>query len=115
MRTRMITRTACLAIALVCIGGTAHANQSEAEQFQRLAAMENSPQAIHTSTSVNPGRNILTPGLDRTAFERELSERFMGTHLLYQKLSDEDRNKVYTFYQDNNQIDSVRRKVAYSL
>ncbi|MFW5453508.1 hypothetical protein [Thioalkalivibrio sulfidiphilus] len=114
MLTRKITRTVVTTAAFFIIGSV-HASQGEAEQFQQLAALDSSPQAIHSEISAPSGRSALTPGLDRNAFEQELSERFLGTHLLYQKLSDEARDAVFVLYQEDNRIDGIRRMVAYSL
>ncbi|ACL72816.1 hypothetical protein Tgr7_1734 [Thioalkalivibrio sulfidiphilus HL-EbGr7] len=114
MFTRKITRTVVTTAAFFIIGSV-YASQGEAEQFQQLAALDSSTQAIHSEISVPSGRSALTPGLDRNAFEQELSERFLGTHLLYQKLSDEARDAVFVLYQEDNRIDGIRRMVAYSL
>ncbi|HSO99991.1 MAG TPA: hypothetical protein VLN90_00870 [Thioalkalivibrio sp.] len=117
MLTRKNTWTAVIATTLLCVAATASAMDTHTRNAELLsvASVDTGMQAIHTDPGQVSDRRILTPGLDRTAFEQELSDRFLGTHMLYSKLTDDAKEAVYAYYQDDNQIEGVRRKVAYSL
>gem|GEM_PF-2834513 len=117
MLTRKNTWTAIIASTLLCVaaGASAMDTNNRNAEILKVASVNTGMQAIHTEPGQVSDRRILTPGLDRTAFEQELSDRFLGTHMLYRKLTDDAKEAVFAYYQDDNQIDGVRRKVAYSL
>jgi len=63
--------------------------------------------------SSNPGSTkFISPGLSFAEFETVLDEQYSGSHLLYIKLSQQDRQKVYRFYQNDNRISSVREEIV---
>lgn len=55
---------------------------------------------------------LITPGLNFDEFEAVLDSQYSGSHLLYMRLSQHDREKVYRSYQDNNRISSIREEIV---
>ena len=55
---------------------------------------------------------LIEPGLSFEAFEETLNSRYSGSNSLYVKLSDKKRKRVYTLYQSDNRISSVREEIV---
>ncbi|OOG27712.1 hypothetical protein B1C78_03440 [Thioalkalivibrio denitrificans] len=72
-------------------------------------------QEIERVVSRAEERATLPLDLSRSDFERELSERYVGTHTLYRALSEQAQMEVYEHYQQDNRIESIRRVVAYAM
>jgi hypothetical protein len=115
MSTRKFVLIGTIGIACALSAAAIHARDLEPGP-DRVAnhAVQPSGSTMRVSAAV-AGRSAVTPGLSRSDFERELSERFVGTHLLYQTLTEEAKGEVYGQYQDDNDIASIRRVVAYSM
>lgn len=115
MSTRKSVVIGTIGIACALSAATIHARDLEPGS-DRVAnhAVQPSGSMMRVSAGV-ADRSAVTPGLSRSDFERELSERFVGTHLLYQTLTEEAKGEVYGHYQDDNDIASIRRVVAYSM
>jgi hypothetical protein len=54
----------------------------------------------------------VTPGLSFDEFEAVLDRQYSGSHFLYLRLSQHDREKVYRLYQNDNRISSVREEIV---
>lgn len=55
---------------------------------------------------------FITPGLDFDEFEAVLARQYSGSHFLYIRLSEQNRQQVYRSYQDDNQISIVREEIV---
>jgi hypothetical protein len=55
---------------------------------------------------------LIEPGLSFEAFEEALSTRYSGSHFLYVKLSRKKRKEVFSFYQSDSRISSVREEIV---
>ena len=55
---------------------------------------------------------VIVPGLSFKDFEAELSNRYSGSHSLYVKLSEKKRREVFTHYQSDNRISSIREQIV---
>lgn len=56
-------------------------------------------------------KSDLTPGLDKVGFEKDLKENFHGSFLFYEKLTDTEKERVFTFYKDVPEITRIRRQI----
>ena len=62
--------------------------------------------------TVTGSSRLVAPGLSYAEFEAVLDSQYPGSHFLYVRLSQRDREKVYHAYQDDNRISSVRKKIV---
>jgi hypothetical protein len=117
MSTRKSVLVSTVSIAVAFTLGTAavHAGDSGPTPDRVVERERGSAGSIMHVSAIVADRSTVTPGLSRPEFERELSERFLGTHLLYQTLTEEAKGEVYGHYQDDNDIASIRRVVAHSM
>jgi len=58
------------------------------------------------------GSKLITPGLSFDEFEAVLDSNYSGSHFLYIRLSQRNREKVYRAYQEDNRISSVREEIV---
>ena len=58
---------------------------------------------------------MIEQGLSFEAFEETLSSRYSSSNFLYVKLSEKERKSIYTFYQSDNRISSVREEIVRRL
>jgi len=56
--------------------------------------------------------DVIQSGLDFEGFEEELDSNFSGSHLLYVKLSNSNRRRVYKSYKEDNRISAIREKIV---
>lgn len=107
----------------LCIGVspmTAHGEDAylaEIEQeAQRLEMLKTAERMDAASASGQPAdRLLVSTGLTHEQFEQELRQRFLGTNMLYEKLSAKARTNVYAAYQRDNRIMELRRVIAEHL
>ncbi len=52
----------------------------------------------------------LSLGLTQQAFETALRDQFIGTYNFYKKLSRKNRQRIFEFYQQNNQVGAIRKE-----
>jgi hypothetical protein len=116
MSTRKSVLVSTLSIAIAFTLGVATLQAGDPEPtLDRVTQHETESAGSLRRVSTVADRSTVTAGLSRSGFERELSERFLGTHLLYQTLTEEAKGEVYGHYQDDNDIASIRRIVAHSM
>ncbi|WP_077277736.1 hypothetical protein [Thioalkalivibrio denitrificans] len=108
-----------LAVTAVNAQGTGDAYldalETEARAITHLENAERLDTSGGTRSEAVMERKYVTPGLTMEEFERELDQRFGGTSMIYQRLSDEAKQSIYNDYQDDNRISVIRRNVAFSL
>lgn len=63
-------------------------------------------------TGQNATRAILGEGMSQMQFEETLKTRFVGTYMLYEKLSDSEKQAVHASYQRDGKIMEIRRAIA---
>ncbi len=56
--------------------------------------------------------DVIQSGLDFEGFEEELDGNYSGSHLLYVKLSNSNRRRVYKSYKEDNRISAIREKIV---
>jgi hypothetical protein len=66
-------------------------------------------------TGQNATRAVLDAGMSHEQFDAALQTYFVGTYMLYGKLSEEQKDAVYTHYQRDGQIMEIRRAIAEHL
>ena len=66
-------------------------------------------------TGQNATRAVLGAGMSHEQFDAALKTYFVGTYMLYGKLSEEQKDAVYTHYQRDGQIMEIRRAIAEHL
>jgi acetyl-CoA carboxylase carboxyltransferase component len=107
--------TLSVAIALAMGGAAIHARDSGPADAVAASQKHEAANEAEQVVRALDDRSMVTPGLTQDEFEFELSERFLGTHQLYQVLSEEAKAEVYAHYQADNNIDTIRRLAAYSM
>ena len=55
---------------------------------------------------------VIAEGLSFNDFQETLDSSYSGSNFLYIKLSKSKRNSVYSFYQNDNRISSVREEIV---
>ena len=50
-------------------------------------------------------------GLDMAGFEDAMKKKFFGSYLFYSKLSDEQKQLAYETYRQDNDIETIRKKI----
>ncbi len=84
------------------LAATLHTNEASSES---AAVVPNSVTSGMAST-----RERLPLGLQQDAFEAILRQEFLGTYTFYQKLSADDRLRVFKRYQQDNRISTIREE-----
>jgi hypothetical protein len=56
--------------------------------------------------------DVIQSGLDFEGFEEELDSNYSGSHLLYVKLSNNKRRRVYKSYKEDNRISAIREEIV---
>lgn len=82
-------------------------------------SQQQSTQPASTATTLNEGLNVeqggaisdLVPGLTQSLFEQILEKNYIGSFLFYKRLSENQKQQVYDFYQINPDPDKVREKI----
>lgn len=86
------------------------------QEAQRLEMLKAAERMDATSASEQPAdRLLVSTGLTQEQFEQELRQRFLGTNMLYEKLSAKARTNVYAAYRRDNRIMELRRVIAEHL
>lgn len=92
-------------------------NLLEAEAEDTGASIRSASSSDTAHTPDKKLRNVkadksIEQGLSFEAFEETLSSRYSGSNFLYVKLSEKDRMSIYTLYQSDNRISSVREEIV---
>ena len=64
---------------------------------------------IKSVTSYSNGK--ITPGLSLDDFMKNLKVNYIGTYYFAKRLSDNQTNEIYSFYQTNNDPQAIRTKI----
>lgn len=78
--------------------------ESDAKRLATSPVTTENPVILDTISSVER----LPLGLQQGGFETTLREQFMGTYLFYQRLSTQNKRKVFEIYRKDNRVNSVR-------
>jgi hypothetical protein len=128
MRTR---RRLCTALAGICLilgvpvlpvhAGDPYLDMLE-EEAQVLELMKTAEQldakaqsSVGGISDENTTRAMLGPGMSAEQFDAALKGHFVGTYMLYDKLSAEQKAAVYARYQRDGRIMEIRRVIAKHL
>ncbi|MFO1430609.1 MAG: hypothetical protein U1F76_10800 [Candidatus Competibacteraceae bacterium] len=97
---------ALLLLAGQAIGAEDSLRQLEAEA-KRLATTPITTQATPGSSLLDANAR-LPSGLAQGSFERALQDQFLSIYVLYQRLSPDDKAKVFAGYQQDTRIGTIR-------
>lgn len=87
--------------------------EREAQRLEMLKAAERMDAVGATGQAAD--RLTVSAGLSHEQFEQEIRQRFLGTNMLYEKLSEKSRAAVYAAYQRDNRVMELRRAIAERL
>lgn len=114
----------CLALyglALPALASDPYLDMLE-EEAQVLELMKTAEQmdaksqvSASSITGQNATRAVLGAGMAPDQFDDALKTYFVGTYMLYEKLSAEQKSAVYASYQRDGRIMEIRRAIAEHL
>ncbi|MCW9059852.1 MAG: hypothetical protein OQL11_13370 [Gammaproteobacteria bacterium] len=125
-RRRLCTALAGICLFLVVPVLPAHASdpyldmlEEEAQVLELIKTAEQMDAKAQSSTGgisdENTTRAMLGPGMSTEQFDAALKAHFVGTYMLYDKLSAEQKAAVYARYQRDGRIMEIRRAIAKHL
>lgn len=88
-------------------GGDDYLRQIEAEAKQQATL------PITTRSLPTPSIEVsdqLPLGLQQEEFEKVLRERFAGTYVFYERLTPQNKNRVFSFYKQDNRVGTIREQ-----
>lgn len=93
--------------------------EEEAQVLELMKSAEKLDATAQTGapdiTGDNAARAMLGAGMTSEQFDEVLKTRFVGTYMLYAKLSPEQKEAVYARYQRDGRIMEIRRVIAEHL
>lgn len=107
-----LSLTVTTGMALAASSG-AYLDALNAEISGPPAASANSQEETNTVTLPRK-QNLasdLSSGLSQQDFEAELKNSFLGSYAFYNRLNSADKETVYKYYQEANNIDDIREKI----
>lgn len=110
---------AMLTSLLVCVPLGASAASSYLQELEAEAARSEegsdaapAQQGQEWNTNAQPvSGEAIKAGLDKAQFEESLKKNYYGSYLFYQTLDDGDQQSVYSDYQSDNDIESIRESI----
>lgn len=116
--------TAFLLLLLASMVSLSHAASSGAYIDALNAEISGPPPEVDTAADKNKegkasligsGKYSLSselpPGLSPEDFEAELKNSFIGSFVFYNKLNSTDKEAVYNYYKQTNNIDDIRDRI----
>ena len=112
--------TSCTLLRLFCLGSLLmlpppSGQAINAEDYLRQIEIEAKRQAATpitipaTAVPISLGATDSLPaGLQQESFEKALHDQSIGTYVFYQRLTPQDRARVFASYQQDNRVGAIR-------
>ena len=92
-------------------GDSVRLAQTDDEYLRMLEAESSEPDPATVGSRPRTTRDRIEPGLDRRNFERILKTHFIGLYRGYERLGEEDRDRVYRSYGEDNSVRKLRKYI----